>query len=43
MRMNLERERIYSMEGITVWILMTIKVHKMFERRTQFRECLTLP
>ena len=42
MRMNLARQRMYSMEVITVWILMTIKVHKMFDRRTKFRECLTL-
>ena len=37
MRMNLARQRMYSMEVITVWILMSIEVYKMFNRRTKFR------
>ena len=35
--MDLARQRMYSMEVFTVWILMTILVHKMFDRRTKFR------
>ena len=37
MGMNLARQRMYSMEVITVWILMSIEVYKMFNRRTKFR------